>query len=96
MWVHYQMTNTSTRSNEVNHLTISVYNTMTDEIVGTARLNSFTDIYLELPDAEGKYKLRPRLIKQLEARGIDSLEELLRFSWLLNNGETILHNIEKV
>ena len=96
MFVHYTMTNTSTRSDEVNHLTINVHDTMTQEVIGTARLRSLEDIYLELPEVQGRYELRVPAKRQLDNRGITDLAELYRYSWLVSNGAWILKNLKKV
>lgn len=96
MFVHYSMENTSTRTDEVNHLTINVHETMSSNIIGTARLNSFTDIYLELPEVQGRYQLRKPALRQLEMKGIHTLEQLYRLKWLISDGAWILKNLKKV
>lgn len=96
MFVHYSMENTSTRKDECNHITISVHDTFTSKVVGTARMTSFTDIYLELPEVQGRYQLRKPALRQLEQRGIDTLDKLMSYSWLVSNGAWILKNIKKV
>ena len=96
MFVHYSMDNTSTRKDQVNHLTINVHETMTSKIIGTARMNSFTDIFVELPEVNGRYQLRKPALRQLEQRGIETLEQLHSYKWLIDNGQWILNNLKKV
>lgn len=69
---------------------------MTSKIIGTARMNSFTDIYLELPEVNGRFELRTPALRQLEQRGIETLEQLHSYKWLIDNGQWILNNLKKV
>lgn len=96
MFVHYSIENVSTRSDEVNSLIIRVHDTMTSEVIGTARLNSLTDIFLELPEVQGRYQLRKPALRKLEQRGIDTLAQLYSYKWLIDNGGWILKNLKKV
>lgn len=96
MFVHYSMENTSTRKDVINNITISVHDTFTSKVVGTARMTSFTDIYLELPEVQGRYQLRKPALRQLENKFINNLDDLYRYKWLVSNGAWILKNLKKV
>lgn len=96
MFVHYSMENTSTRKDVINNITIGVHDTFTSKVVGTARMNNFTDIYLKLPEIQGRYQLRKPALRQLEQRGIETLTQLYSYAWLVDNGAWILRNLKKV
>lgn len=95
MFVHYELHNTSTRKNEVNNILIEVFNTLNSTLIGTARMNSVNDIYVELPEVTGRYRLTKKAIRQLEAKNITSLADIVSKSWLLSNGAWIMLNLEK-
>lgn len=96
MFVHYTMKNTSTRKDQCDNITIEVTDTFTGEVVGTARVKSFTDIYLELPEVQGRYELRKPALRQLESKMIKNLDDAMRYSWLLSDGAWLLKNLKKV
>lgn len=49
-WVSYRIENTSTRKDVINNVTITVFDTFTQEVVGTAKMVSLDDIWIELPE----------------------------------------------
>lgn len=95
-WVHYEMENTSTRTDEVNNITIKVLDTFTGELVGTARMKSFDNIWVELPEVEGRYRLRKPAVKRLDEKMIRNMSDLMHYKWLVSDGQWILKNMVKV
>jgi hypothetical protein len=95
-FVSYNMINTSTRKDFVNNITINIVDGLNGTPVGYARMTSFNDIWLELPETQGRYELKPRALKQLDRHMIDTLDDLLRMAWLVDNGAYILNNLKEI
>lgn len=95
-FVTYNMVNTSTRTDTVNNITIEIRDAISSEVKGTARMTSFDDIWLELPEVQGRYQLRVPAKRQLENKFINNLDDLFHYAWLVSNGSWILHHIKKV
>lgn len=90
------MQNTSNRQPDINNIRIIISDAISDKIIGDARMASFDNIWLELPEATGRYTLKKRAINELKKHCIKDLDELFSKAWLVDNGEWILKNIERV
>lgn len=97
-FVHYEMENTSTRKNYVNNIRIKIIDTFTDEVIGTARMEDFVDIVLEMQGDNvcRRYKLSLPALRYLEKKGISNMTSLFERKWLFSEGEWIIKNMVRI
>ena len=95
-FVSYDMQALGRTKDKVDNIRIIVSDGINSKYVGDARMISFENIWLELPEVTGRYSLKSRAIKELDKHGISSLDELFSKAWLVDNGGWILHNMVKI